>query len=454
MGKAFIQESTLTEIADAIRLRKGVNDTFLPSQMATALKGATVALDVIEDGVNFYDYDGTLLYAFSKEEVLAQDESNNYTWQLPPLPDRTKENLTNEGWNRTADSIRTYMASNSWYLAVGCTYHTTDDITYIWMEVSENSPTRQLRIKPSTANAVIIDWGDGFRYEPIDSSSDIVVTHTYSSVKVRETFIIKISCSSGTYYFPGQLCGSADSDNEASGITKIHLSNKVTSVRSRCFCYLVDLEKITIPSSVNVHYQYLFAYTKELRHVTLAGDSNTTNIDMYGFLKATGMKSAAWNYQISSTYGFSESTIERLSRIASSQNARWCYKNTRIKRLLLGVGTLKTEALKDCSSLYYLKFNGNLTTIEASAIRNCTSLVELVIPETVTSIGASALAGNTSLKRLVMLPATPPTITSTTLNGLPEDCNILIPAAYINDYMTAQYWADYASQMRGLLVQQ
>lgn len=37
MAKAFIQESTLTDIADAIRSKNGSSDTYLPSQMASAI---------------------------------------------------------------------------------------------------------------------------------------------------------------------------------------------------------------------------------------------------------------------------------------------------------------------------------------------------------------------------------------------------------------------------------
>jgi hypothetical protein len=93
MAKAFIQESTLTDIADAIRGKLGVSTQYLPSEMADAIEsipsgGGGGAVE--KKDVNFYDYDGTLLYSYTAAEALALEA-------MPDLPDHIDISLQSDG---------------------------------------------------------------------------------------------------------------------------------------------------------------------------------------------------------------------------------------------------------------------------------------------------------------------------------------------------------------------
>lgn len=46
MAKVLINESNLEDIADAIRAKNGSSDTYLPSQMATAISNISTGLDI------------------------------------------------------------------------------------------------------------------------------------------------------------------------------------------------------------------------------------------------------------------------------------------------------------------------------------------------------------------------------------------------------------------------
>ena len=447
MGKAFIQESTLTDIADAIRLRKGVNDTFLPSQMAAALKGATVALDVIEDGVNFYDYDGTLLYAYTQDEVLASG------WKLPPLPDRTKENLINDGWNWTAEQIVSYVNSNHWYLAVGCTYHTNDNRTYIYLDVFETNTNRQLCIYTGSSSEIKVNWGDGTTADLLNQTSTVVtLTHDYvQDSGVKKEYVITIEANGMWRFGTSYMCGTENA-NSSSRIKKILLSNNFNSILSYCFASLTHLEKISLyissSSSAN-NSTNVFQGCTSLRHITMPPCNH--NFNQYAYDGCSSLQSvsiAYGNYQ-NMLRAYSGTKLKNISLIARSMANGYTFSESGLQRyrVLSSNATIGTQSFYNCAELFQLELNAATTTINASAIRNCTSLIELTIPENVASLGGYALAGNTSLKRLYMRPKTPPAIASTTLNNLPPDCKIYVWHDYLADYQQDASWSAFANQI-------
>lgn len=69
----------LKDIADTIRQIKDSPDLINAQDFSDKIKQITGTYP--EKVVNFYDYDGVLLYSFSKEEAESMDE-------LPPLPTR------------------------------------------------------------------------------------------------------------------------------------------------------------------------------------------------------------------------------------------------------------------------------------------------------------------------------------------------------------------------------
>lgn len=106
----------------------------------------------IEKEVNFYDWDGTILYSYTKEEALALTE-------MPTPPNRTNQNLVNEGWNYTLAEMQAVCQPYNNWVGVGCTYHTADNKTHITAEPDDVSPTIWLYVKGSVANDTVIDWG-------------------------------------------------------------------------------------------------------------------------------------------------------------------------------------------------------------------------------------------------------------------------------------------------------
>ena len=93
------------DIADAIRDKLGTTDGYKPEDMAAAVgdieSGGGGAIPCITKEVNFYDYDGTCLFAYT----LAETQS---LAALPAAPDHSSDTIppTFQEWNYTLATIK------------------------------------------------------------------------------------------------------------------------------------------------------------------------------------------------------------------------------------------------------------------------------------------------------------------------------------------------------------
>ena len=69
----------------------------------------------------------------------------------------------------------------------------------------------------------------------------------------------------------------------------------------------------------------------------------------------------------------------------------------------------------------------------------------LTIPSGVTKIEANAFANCNSLTEIHILATTPPTLSSSSITGLPADCKIYVPYGTGDTYKAADYWSARAS---------
>ena len=78
---------------------------------------------VEESDVNFYDYDGTILYAYTKADFLALNE-------MPANP--THQGLTAQGWNWVLADAKSYVNKYGG-LIIGQNYITDDGKTRLYV---------------------------------------------------------------------------------------------------------------------------------------------------------------------------------------------------------------------------------------------------------------------------------------------------------------------------------
>jgi hypothetical protein len=426
MGKAFIQESTLTDIADAIRSKNGSNDTYLPSEMADAINDIPLAIE--EKDVNFYDYEGTLLYSYTKQEALALTA-------LPPLPDRTSENLTQEGWNHTRQDVIDKLNIGFKYVCVGCTYHTTDDKTHIYHTPIDTIPSLTIYLTKNSTDSITIDWGDNNSDTMSSENGDISFTHTYSSNYFNQEIDITISNLEGkTYRLDNRIFGTNNTT-----ISKVLCSKNLrfyvgsSTSYSRGFTSCRALKYISISqynqNTTSYYIRYMFYLCISLKHVNIPSNFRlytSTFYYCYSLLHFSVNKSFITGYyQFANCFQLNNNDLYINNEGETRSFAYVLNSCINIDEFVIyGTDVLYTQgdAFNSAYKLKKLVINATMSSIEPSTFVNCYNLSDIYINSDVPTLSGALTAPNTFYK-------------------------IYVPRAYYNNYITASNWADIASHI-------
>ena len=279
------------------------------------------AVSVKKKDVNFYDYDGTLLYSYTVGEAQALTE-------LPPLP--SQPGLICQEWNYDLETVKSYNRP----IDIGATYITDDGKTRLYINVLNQSYlTVQLCISTEKSNSEFtIDWGDG-AVETFTSSTDDSEFYDHYYLTTGE-YVINIDCKET------QLCANletlyevleraeigANFDFDAVDCVKlkyitIPVNPFVTASFYCChslraiilpkgsqnlyygnFYYNTALEVISIPHNISSISGYAFYYCMSLRNLTLPEGLTTINDD--AFSECYGLNSIVFPSSLLSISGW------------------------------------------------------------------------------------------------------------------------------------------------------
>ena len=218
--------------------------------LVTATGGGGGGTATSPSDVNFYDYDGTLLYSYTIAEA-------NLLTELPQPP--THDGLTFQEWNYSLESVQTATRR----MDIGATYITSDGKTRLYIMVPANSepglppPRNQvlLYFQQTVANGVTIDWGDGSEPETLPGTGVVNTTHTYETAG---DFVISLSPVDGCEL----ELGSGSDSNCVMGPTgdnrrvyrnmlkRVEVGSSVTSIGDGAFSYCYSLSSAVIPDGV------------------------------------------------------------------------------------------------------------------------------------------------------------------------------------------------------------
>ncbi len=425
--------------------------TELIEQIKTVLAGKAAGGEVskvTEKDVNFWDYDGTLLYSYTLAEAQALSE-------LPAGPE-DHETIAFYGWNWTLDAVRALTEP----VDIGALYTTRDGMTHLYIRVLNSIQQKiTLHYYQDSANAVSVDWGDGSPAEQSGTGGYTTLTHTYAAYGDYE---IRMMCSSGVCYL-GQ-------DSET-----LNLFGSTTTAAQ--YPLLGLLQKVYFGTNTGDG-KGAFRFCKQLTEVTLDASSGLpTGASAYrecGMLKHINL---CPNPAPLGSNGFYNSSIEIVSvphNIAEVPTSvlRGClnlrrfrtpadtvfnggnqfYGNTYMQEAVCGIYAEDGKAeFRECKSLTKLTLREGQTKLSQQFAYHCHCLTDLTIPSTVTSIDTYAIGACYGLDRLRFLPTTPPTVAATNaFTGIPAACVIEIPAASLDAYRNATNYTGIASQMVGV----
>ena len=502
----------LTDVADAIRTKKGTQSTLQASSFDTeilSIPSGAEPTDVIEKDVNFYDYDGTRVYSYTKTEFLALEE-------MPANPTHT--GLTAQGWNWTYQNAITYVTNNG-ILDVGQMYITSDGKTRIYLSLTSDTLDLYLTLGRISDNGVVtVNWGDNSSTEEMTHSLE-TLNHTYSAVG---DYVITLSHTEGTtfrlvdeiinngvtnsYYNPEtqyvnmkykqcitkvEIGAAVDRFTSAalrySQIKSINLPTNITSCENDCFAYCYNLKGIVIPTSItsiNPGTDGWFRADTNLKYcilpdtlTSISGSSYTLSmwngcsqlksmiipISMTtlpnGFFYNLGIKKAIIPTnitQMSDSYyagTFQQcSQLEEVSIAPTMTKIGWrtfqgCYS---LKQYTIPstVTEIQESAFQQCSSLTEINLPEGLTTIGQNAFMACQKILQFTFPSTITSIGQYAFsnANNRTLYDFSLAASIPTLANSNAFSGA-SDYKIVVPDSLYTDWIATNNWSGLASHI-------
>lgn len=301
---------------------------------------ALPSLPIEEKDVNFYDYDGTLLYSYTLSEVQQLTE-------LPPFPSNNDYNY--QEWNRSLASIK--ASTQGADVAAIVTPKIADESGELGFTLYEGDPT-ELSLSLSLARCgATIHWGDNTTTYISSASYGgeiIVSTHQYTSSEFPYRFRIYIVYDANPYGDGGRviLIESAITGIWRQRLTTLAVSKYIVPLNSS-FNNCRSLEKIYFSKNFTNSYSYnVFGGCYSLKYLFFS----------------SGMRNIG-NIQFSNCYS--------LSLISLSDN----------------IFSFESSSAFQNNSINGVRLNNSITYIGNSTFRDVTTLGKIYIPNTVTHIG-------------------------------------------------------------------
>ena len=423
IGRAVLEEKTISTVTS------NGNVIVTPTSGCDGMSKVIVPVEVSGGGgggvsksdVNFYDYDGTVVAAYT-----AADFAN--LTEMPANPDRTSDGLTAQGWNWSLADAKAYVAKYG-ILEIGQTYKTTDGKTHIHLRLDEQR--HNPRFTFGVDGTALIEWGDGQTDEVTGTS---IATPQYRVAPYTEggEYDLAISVSEGgSIAFPTSVINASGS--VSGGINYAYLDDVISvecgetlmTIGGSAFQNCHALESISISKGTTSIGNNAFSSCFSLRSITLPDTVTTLGVNVLGSCSALASVSISNGITSVGNNMFSASVLLRTITMPE------------------GVTSIGNDVFNTCNTIKNVIIPDTVTSIGNSIFANCWMLLSATIPEDVTTINGGMFYRCYDIEYVKFKPTTPPTVgAATAFTDIPTDCKILVPTGTLNDYKTAANYPD------------
>ena len=387
----------LTDVADAIREKKGTTEKINPQNFSSeirSIEGGGGGIPTAEwNDVNFYDYEGTILYSYTWDEFVAKNE-------MPPLPTH-HERLTCQEWNYTLEEV----LEQGGRCDVGAIYIPTDGNTHIFLKNTKTKGSIYIKGTQSKDNCVEVNWGDG-TIERFPGTT-VVYSHEYDNIDNIEIILaVDDGCTLLNLQLDYSYC-----------VKEMWIGDKTMIAGSSILNS--SCEKIVYPKTTTFKIA-----------TTFMGDFYTTHINLP-------------KYNGYSIHTFQSSGVRTVSipNNVTSLSENWFNGVKTLQYLHIGsnITTIKGSFITSTTNLYDISVSKNnpyfyidknsLMDNRIMTLVKSTTIGE--IPDNTLIIGTFAFAGNKTI-RSINIPSSVHTIG----NGAFNSCSALGPIVYIPKNVT------------------
>lgn len=440
--------------------------------------------------VNFYDYDGTVVYSYTKEEFLAMAD-------MPANPAHTR--LSAQGWNWTLEAAQDYVEKYG-SCEIGQMYITDDGRTRLYIRIgrSENFAVH-LKFNQSAANGVTINWGDGSAAETAEAAGNVTMDHVYAAegdyiitMAVADECSVRLGTntkagttladsggSANCFFRQGVRTAGGVSGRDAlialeigAGITDIGsgalnfstnlrtvtIPQEVAYIRSLAFVGCIMLDAVVVPSGVTEIGEIAFGWCQHATAICLPGGLTA--------LKTGALRQCQAVKRISVPEGVTAIPQQAFSNLCAAEVISipdtiagaigqyafdHCYKVETLN-IPVGVTSIGGSAFKCCYNLKHIELPEGVTTIGQMAFSSCFGFEDFIIPSTVTKIDKFAFLYNDGMNTFHVRATTPPVLEATAFTESLPGLTIYVPYSedhsVLNAYLAATGWSGRGDQIR------
>lgn len=327
---------------------------------AASLPEAGGGAPVIEKDVNFYDYDGTLLYSYTVEEVQALTE-------LPTPKSPDPDYLVFQEWNWSLEELKELND----VMDVGANYQTVDGKTKLFLTIDdEKLLTVALRFRWNQT----IDWGDG---TVTNAGENETSTHTYSALGKYV-----ISCSG----WDSAIACTLGESLGALALRKAYIGNNISTCS---FNGCSNLESISMPNSGKIT---AYSYSDAFYHTFLSFIAFPKPAEAFAYYSFRDISYKAISFP---------PTVDRF------ENQSFYSGNPVTTRLIMPPNLTKigTYVFYGYARLRKITIPSSVTAIGGQAFRYCSSLYEIHMkPTTPPTLGDTTAFANGYANRVIYVP--------------------------------------------------
>lgn len=451
MSEYLAQSQAFTATANAIRTKGGTTNTITWDEnkgFADAVTGMT-PVHVPESDINFWDYDGTLLYSWTLAELATKTE-------LPPLP--SHDGLICQGWNWTLADIKDAGRE----IDIGALYITDDGKTRIHINFDKyNWDAFKVNFWQSAYNAVVFDWGDGSNAESVAANSYQTVTHAYAE---SGRYTITMTTAVGK----SARLGNANNDKTAFSTISdddVYRNSMVEAIEvgdrmrldDKAVLWCTSLKTLIIPKGVSVGTNRGFERCTNLKALVLSSaQSSLTQTFYYCSSLLALCPPKQLSDSIFSSRAFSHCRIVRIAVPDGTTSLGDAIFDgcsaLRLVRLPDSVVSIGQSAFSSCFSVEEITGLDNVTVIGSHAFNSCYNLRRLDGLGSVNSIGAQAFKNCFSAKYydFTACLAVPTLENANAFNGIRAGCEIRVPASLVDSWKAATNWSSLADHIVGV----
>ena len=352
--------------------------------------------------VNFFDYDGTVLYSYTV------DEAKSLT-KLPDLPRR--DGLICQGWNYDLETIKAYDRP----VDVGAIYITDDGTTRLYISLEEGRTAPKLSILLN--GTCTVDWGDG-------TTPDILIgtsMNTSYQTPIHE------------YSKPGDYVVRLTIDGEA-GFSQKFFCLSSSSSDKRSYVYCNAIRKVEFGNGFNSIRYYSFDGCTGLKSITI--HKGLTTIEYSIFYNCYSLEFVVFPNLVTSIEQTMFSNCYALKGVS--------LPNT--------ITPIKPNAFNNCYTLPSIVIPDSCQLINGRAFTYCRSLSSLVIPKNLTSIedyvfGYCYGVRYYDFTKHVAVPSIGGT---NVFVDKASDFEIRVPAALVDEWKADDKWSKWADNIVGV----